>query len=850
MSMTSSSPSAEEKRRLLAQLLRERAARAAEVPLSAGQLRLWRMLHLDHSLPVYNIPIAYQLDGPLDLAALESAIKSSASRHESLRAKIVVSNAQPVHIIANEIDLQLDRIDATAVDSKVWPAERKTLVEAAAQVAIEVEKAPLWRFTLIKRSEREHIFVVVAHHVISDRWSVGLLIQEIAKSYVAATTGAEPPVFPEAVRYRDAIVRVEASLQDDVLTDSLNYWRTAFQDDVPELKLANDLVPVTGTTYRGDRFSFDVSEALTRQLDAMAEGRGVTPYVVFLAILAARLHHDTGQTDLVLITPFAGRQNAATRGVLGYFNNLVPLRLVLPARPSFDEILQVAQQVYKATFLHQDVPFARIAEMPGLERTNLARCLFSLQTTASLDLELPGIVSSYHDVPTHTANFDLAVFFERMGPIYRGFVDAKTDLWSLNAIDGFVRRFVSLLSVVIARPDVAIADLGELLPPARKAHTKSASSSSSGETKKLSEQPANELERRLIGIWESVLGISPLLPSSNFFSLGGHSLVAAKLFDRMGKELGRELPLAALFQAPTIRELTKLLANGDDAPCWASLVPIQPKGTRPPIFCVHGGGGGVLTFSRFGMVLGPDQPLYGLQTPRQSGSNLTERVEDLAQLYLEAILTVQPKGPYRLCGHSFGGLVAYDISKRLYERGESVSFLGVIDFPGPNAKTTKLDKIKFHIYMLSQLNFREKIPYMTERVGWQILKSERMPMWLRKLFMVRVPGRGDWDSATHRLKSINTSMYALSAYRVKPYPGPLTLFKAKHGSQAINSDPHGGWLGVAQGGVDVKVMACKHMLIMEPPYIDQLATFLKESLDAVLDTGPAPIGTAENSPVS
>lgn len=334
----------------------------------------------------------------------------------------------------------------------------------------------------------------------------------------------------------------------------------------------------------------------------------------------------------------------------------------------------------------------------------------------------------------------------------------------------------------------------------------------------------------MIELWEQVLEIQPLGPASNFFEVGGHSLVAARLIERIGREIGRELPLTALLHAPTIREFSQLIADGDDAPCWASLVSIQAEGSRPPFFCVHGGGGGVLTFSHFKNVLGLDQPLYGLQSPRSKGANGPETVEELAEVYLRAIREIQPDGPYYLSGHSFGGLIAYEMAKRLTAVGETVAFLAILDHPGPDVKITLRDKISRQLFMMAQLDFKQRCRYIFDRVTWAIRRNEHLPLFLRKAALVWVAGRRDWNSAEHRLKSITTALKALDQYKVTPYPGPLSLFRARHGGLAINCDAKGGWGKSALGGVEVFDLFCGHMQMVEQPHLGTLASYLQSAL--------------------
>jgi non-ribosomal peptide synthetase component F len=419
--------------------------------------------------------------------------------------------------------------------------------------------------------------------------------------------GAElPPPKSGAGSYAEAVRRLDAALPEAVVAGQVGYWASRFHDGAPGLALPTDLRPAGASSYRGLRRTFALPADLSARLGALAAREEVTPYVTLLAALAARLHRDTGQTDLVLLTAVSRRHHAATRGVIGYFNNLLPLRLTFNASASFRDLVRVADEAVKGAFEHQDVPFQRLTGLPGLDRICLSRCFFSLQNVTPLGPDLAGVSSDYEDLSTDTANFDLAVFLEERDGTYRGIVDAKADLWSGPAVDEFVGRYQRLLGELAAGPDRPLSDLagGPVVAPA--------SIPTAGQP---SDPPENELERRMIALWEEALGCRPLGLDSHFFELGGHSMLAARLFERIGREIGREVPLAALVRAPTVRQLCAMILRGDDVPCWASLVPIRTEGSRPPLFCVHGGGGGVLSYLRLADYLGPDQPLWGLQAP-------------------------------------------------------------------------------------------------------------------------------------------------------------------------------------------------------------------------------------------
>jgi hypothetical protein len=317
----------DEKRALLAEVLRRRAAQPLRAPLSPGQERIWRLLALEPDSPVYNLGFAYNLRGPLDAGALEQALVALARRHEALRTAFAVIDGVPMQVIAPEASVRFERVDLRSVVEADFPAEARRVAGVAARAPIDLTRAPLWRFTLLERSDFERALLITTHHIISDRWSVGLLVQELAAEYKARLEDGPSPLTSPAESYREATRRLEAAITDDERRRQLAYWSTVFSGEIRDVILPADARPSGESGYRGVRRTFAWPADSSARLKELAAGERTTPYVVLVAALAAYLHGETGQRDLVFTTPESGRHHAATRGVVGYFNNLLPLRL-------------------------------------------------------------------------------------------------------------------------------------------------------------------------------------------------------------------------------------------------------------------------------------------------------------------------------------------------------------------------------------------------------------------------------------------------------------------------------------------------------------------------------------------
>ncbi len=327
------------------------------------------------------------------------------------------------------------------------------------------------------------------------------------------------------------------------------------------------------------------------------------------------------------------------------------------------------------------------------------------------------------------------------------------------------------------------------------------------------DEPKDALESQLVSIWQSVLGKSPIGIRQSFFDLGGHSLLAVRLMHRMEQVFGTKMPITTLFQAPTIEHLAELLRTKGWAPSWSSLVPIHAGGTKPPFFLVHGAGGTVIIYRDLARKLGPDQPVYGLQAQGLDGQQtcLTS-VPEMAEHYIEAIRTIQPDGPYFLGGLSFGGTVAYEMARRLRERGEEVSLLALFDtFPGKYEAAASL------LVKLTRMPVRDQLDYVRRKT------TAYARNWKRRIDRMFLP---------EALKNVRAGIHqAGTLYHPKPYEGAVTLFRASEKSLRGVHDETAGWKGLALGGLEIFEIQGGHVSILSEPQVDVLAAKLTECLE-------------------
>jgi amino acid adenylation domain-containing protein len=323
---------------------------------------------------------------------------------------------------------------------------------------------------------------------------------------------------------------------------------------------------------------------------------------------------------------------------------------------------------------------------------------------------------------------------------------------------------------------------------------------------------SDALQWQLTRIWQEVLEKKHIGIRDNFFELGGHSLMAARLMHRIGQEIGKTLPLAMLFEAPTIEQLAAALGQDGWSRYWSSLVPIQPTGSQPPFFCVHGVGGNVIGLRELGQCMAPDYPFYGLQSQGLDGSRPCHKtIEEMALHYIHEIRSVQPNGPYFLGGFSFGGLVAYEMAQQLRAGGEDVGLLVLFDtYPGN--LTVEDNSFLGSLLHLKWRNLFRDLPKVVEK------RIRRRMKWWRRRVQPAL-----WD-----VRNSNTAAH--NSYVLRAYEGRGTLLRAGKKSLRGAKDPHAAWHGLI-ANLETHEIPGDHFDILVQPHVNRLAECLKSCVD-------------------
>ncbi|HEX3146286.1 MAG TPA: amino acid adenylation domain-containing protein, partial [Pyrinomonadaceae bacterium] len=348
--------------------------------------------------------------------------------------------------------------------------------------------------------------------------------------------------------------------------------------------------------------------------------------------------------------------------------------------------------------------------------------------------------------------------------------------------------------------------------------------------------PVDELELKLTRLWEQVLRVSPIGTDENFFELGGHSLLAVKLFAEIEKNFGKNLPLATLFQAPTVGQLARVLRDEGWQDGWSSLVPINAGGARTPFFCVHAAGGNVLEYHDLARLLGPDQPFYGLQAKGLDGkSDPHTSIKEMAAHYIKEMREVQPIGPYLLGGRSSGGTIAFEMAVQLAAQGERVALLALFDtFPAGYFKlldpslgqrlSRRAKKWQTHIVNLRSLTAIEKLRYVVTKLQYAPAKAKHKIY--RRAYKIYQKFGKPLPIVLQNIEEINFA--AVKDYQPQIYSGDVTLFLAT--DLTADYDSQDGWRELVKGRIHTREVPGNHLNIIKEPGVRVLAEKLRAAI--------------------
>ncbi|HBL27685.1 MAG TPA: hypothetical protein DD490_12680 [Acidobacteria bacterium] len=568
----------------------------------------------------------------------------------------------------------------------------------------------------------------------------------------------------------------------------------------------------------------------------------MTVSVLVQGAWALLLSHWSGQRDVVFGSTVAGRPAAipGIESIAGLFINNLPVRAQIdPDRPALDWLRELQQQMVEAG-AWDFTPPERVQEWSEVPRV---RRLFDTLC----------VVENYPmGAPAEAAAAGSFTLGDLRAPVETNYLLTLVampgaELELTLAYDGrrleaatVDRLLADLLALFEALPGPAAGRLADLLAVLPEPLVPAVAAVAAPDRRDEHVPPREPLEQALAAIFEEILDLRPIGVTDDFFALGGSSMLALSLLRSIQERLGRHLPLPSLVGGATVEQLAVTLRQ--QAPAWShlALVPLQPKGERPPFFCVHSAGGMVLNLVELARSLGEDQPFYALQDPAIYGEEApTAGVEELAGSYLAEVRAVQPNGPYRLGGHSFGAVVAFEMARQLHRQGEEVALVAVLDAGAPGRLAELPDDVRVlaHISETFSRFYGRSLALSVDELE-AVAPAERLDRVLDRFRGLSDLAAVDRRHFSRFFRLYKHHMMSSRQYRPQPFDGALTLFRAAEPShdvledRALRAEPSLGWDTLSHLPVAVIDVPGDHSTMLAQPQVAHLAAQLRRSLEA------------------
>jgi amino acid adenylation domain-containing protein len=444
-----------------------RADRSRPLPLSFAQQRLWFLDQLQPLSAVYNLPTAVRAEGPLDVAALWASLSEVVRRHEVLRTTFGSVAGEPAQVIDPGPLVRLPLLDLSGLPEVERVRESLRLVRLDRQLPFDLASGPLLRSALLRLEPEEHLVLLAMHHIVSDGWSMSVLIRELLTLYEAFSHGRPAPLPELEIQYADYAVWQRQWLSGEMLEAELGYWRERLGERPPVLELPTDRPRSAVQSFAGAGQPVRIGPDALAGLRALARQQGATLFMTLLTGFAVLLQRYSGQDDLIVGTPVAGRHRVEIEDLIGFFVNMLVLRTSLGEEPGSHlgpaELLARVRETALSAYAHQDLPFEKlVVELQperDLSRTPLFQVVFALQNTPAADLSVPGLAFRSMAAEVTTAKFDLTLSLAEAGSALGGSFEYNRDLFDRSTVRRMAGHLAVLLEALAGAPASPAAEL-------------------------------------------------------------------------------------------------------------------------------------------------------------------------------------------------------------------------------------------------------------------------------------------------------------------------------------------------------------------------------------------------------
>jgi amino acid adenylation domain-containing protein len=437
-------------------------AQFERLPLSYAQERVWFINQLEPDNVAYNVPVAITVSGELEISQLEQAFNLIIARHENLRTLFPSHEGQAQQLILERLDFKLERVDLSHCASREErEREAKAICQSEAGTPFDLARGPLFRGKVIRLSRHEHIVMLNMHHIISDGWSLGVLIKELGQIMEAFRQGRRPELGALPIQYVDYTVWQRKWLEEGgVLKQQLAYWQEKLAGVAESLDLATDYPRPGVRSFAGATQEFVLDGELSRQLKSLAERRGGTLFMVLLAAFKVLLYRYTGQSDICVGSPIANRQYGETEGLIGMFVNTLALRSRVEGEDTFSALLSQVKATCLEAYEHQDTPFEKVVDMLQPERNLAISPLFQVMVILQ-NADMGGLDQGFpqYGLASGISQFDCSVEFTETAEGLSGAIQYSTALYKPRTMERMAEHFIALCRAITVTPSARIRDL-------------------------------------------------------------------------------------------------------------------------------------------------------------------------------------------------------------------------------------------------------------------------------------------------------------------------------------------------------------------------------------------------------
>lgn len=645
-------------------------------PCSVVQKTCWYFDRANPGHPSNNIAVRFRLDGPLDSERLQGALLEIVKRHEVLRTRFLMHGGEPRQIVeaSPRMDFQVSDLSGLPEAERQQQAEAISIEEAT--LGFDLAVGPLFRGRLLRLANEEHLLLLTMHHIVADGWSVGIVTDELGEIY-AALSDKRAPMLPELeVQYADYAIWQAEYLESEELAKSIGTLKEKLDGYTP-IQLATDYPRPVDPTGAGEIRSRVLPRALTDRMRQVAEKEGCTFFMAMYAAFLALMHKETGQTDLVIKTPSAGRGRVELEPLVGWFVNPLVVRTEVKPEAGFRTWLRAAQASILEAFGHQETPFERLMEVIKPKTVGKRQPPLPVNFILQRDFVKPWSQAglTLTPIPSKSAGVfvDINFFLVEREDGWRASIDISREIFEIRTGEGWLQAFEELLQVFAEDAERPVAGI-------EVSGFRSEKPGVEAENASVYVEAQNDTERKIISIWQQLLGEEKIGAQDNFFDLGGHSILATKLVGVLQENFGQTIQLRQLFADPTPAGMAKLVIAAEPTVLDEGLVRIQTGSDKQPFILIDGDH----WFRHFAQLTDPQRPFLGIPLRQFGGfAGETER-HVIAEKVARKILEEMPGQSYALGGWCDAGVTAFTVAEHLVALGAKVDLLTLFDAMQPD----------------------------------------------------------------------------------------------------------------------------------------------------------------------